>query len=332
MSSPSHYLSPLLFVFYCFILISCDNPQPKPNPRPVIGVFAQPSDFPNQYPTNEFSYIAASYIKFIESSGARAIPIPYDLPQEQLKYLFNGINGLIFPGGDALLWDNEDTHTKMSEMTLAGQYLIRLAIEANDNGDYFPIWGTCLGYELMIMAITNDKDILDRFVSKNHVLKVKYTEREETRLFRNIDDSLINYTENVDTLYFNHNYGITPEHFLTNPVLNETFFISSVANTDNGTYFVSSIEGIKYPFYGVQFHPEKNSFEWRKSINASHTPQAVKISQELGNFFINETRKNFHSFGSEEETDNLTIYNFNPVKVNRTFMECYFFPKARNHI
>ena len=296
------------------------------NERPLIGVFAQPSDFSKQYPTNNYSYIASSYIKFIESAGARAVPIPYDLPRDQMKYLFNSLNGLIFPGGSALLWDDDTTHTALSNMTLAGQYLIELAVEANKNGDYFPVWGTCLGYELMMIAISNDKDVLDRLNSSNHVLKLEYVS-DESRIFKTLDPTLKNYSETVETLYFNHHYGITPENFLNNFILTEEFFISSISHTDNGTAFVASIESKKYPFYGIQFHPEKSPFEWKKDVYASHTLEAVEISQHLGDFLIDEARKNFHKFESETIADTYTIYNYDPVKVSESFMECYFFPK-----
>jgi len=37
----------------------------------------------------------------------------------------------------------------------------------NDNGDVFPIWGTCLGYELLALTFTNDEKILDDFEDHN---------------------------------------------------------------------------------------------------------------------------------------------------------------------
>ena len=38
--------------------------------RPVIGIVAQ-----NYYPLHEHSYIAASYVKFLEAAGARVVPV-----------------------------------------------------------------------------------------------------------------------------------------------------------------------------------------------------------------------------------------------------------------
>jgi hypothetical protein len=66
------------------------------NSRPLIGILSQPGDgmtwtvtgrqmkepVPSDY---KESYIAASYVKFVESGGARAVPLIYNEPEEVLK-------------------------------------------------------------------------------------------------------------------------------------------------------------------------------------------------------------------------------------------------------
>ncbi len=47
------------------------------NLNPVIGIYAEPSLI-DGYPDTQYSYIAASYIKYIQMAGARAVFIPYD--------------------------------------------------------------------------------------------------------------------------------------------------------------------------------------------------------------------------------------------------------------
>lgn len=44
------------------------------------------------------------------------------------------------------------TKSKQSRAFLnAATYLYNLAKEANTRGDYFPVWGTCLGFEMMLV-------------------------------------------------------------------------------------------------------------------------------------------------------------------------------------
>ena len=40
-------------------------------------------------------------MKWLQSSGAKVIPIPYDLPEDESDILLHKINGMLFPGGDA---------------------------------------------------------------------------------------------------------------------------------------------------------------------------------------------------------------------------------------
>lgn len=53
------------------------------NLRPLIGVVSQGGD---PAPKGS-SYIAASYVKFIEAAGARAVPILHDMTRDEVSLL-----------------------------------------------------------------------------------------------------------------------------------------------------------------------------------------------------------------------------------------------------
>ena len=82
-----------------------------------------PSTFSGQYSSSNYSYFGSGYVKYLESAGARIVALKYDYDLETLKYLFDHINGILFPGGDPSLWANETTKTVFSEMTKKGMYL-----------------------------------------------------------------------------------------------------------------------------------------------------------------------------------------------------------------
>ena len=54
------------------------------------------------------------------------------------------------------------------------------------------------------------------------------------------------------------------------------------------TFFVSS--AYDYPFYGTQWHPEKNSFEWTTFEAINHSKEAVLVTQYVANFFVDQGR------------------------------------------
>jgi gamma-glutamyl hydrolase len=76
---------------------------------PVIGILSVPGAF-NSGDAREIaemnaekSIIASSYVKFVESAGARVVPIPYDSSEEKVSELLQYVNGVLFTGGTAPL-------------------------------------------------------------------------------------------------------------------------------------------------------------------------------------------------------------------------------------
>ena len=128
--------------------------QPSNNNRPIVGIMTQPlgTEISNASSTN-VTYIAASYVKFLESAGARVVPIHYDSSDEELTALFHSINGILLPGGGADL-------ANTTRIRHSGQVLYDLAIAANDAGDAFPVWGTCMGFQFLSLLTAQQDSIL----------------------------------------------------------------------------------------------------------------------------------------------------------------------------
>jgi gamma-glutamyl hydrolase len=104
----------------------------------------------------------------------------------------------------------------------------------------------------------------------------------------------------------------------------------SVNNDWNDLEFISTIEHRFYPFYGVQFHPEKNLFEWVRNKNISHTGSAVSSAQYFADFFVNEARKSSHTFKDAKTQDQYVIFNYAPSFTGAkgsAFEQCYLFDK-----
>lgn len=51
------------------------------NERPIIGLLTQPGE---PAPVGQ-SYVAASYVKWLESAGARVVPILYDMTEQEVR-------------------------------------------------------------------------------------------------------------------------------------------------------------------------------------------------------------------------------------------------------
>lgn len=84
----------------------------------------------------------------------------------------------------------------------------------------------------------------------------------------------------------------------------------------------------RYPFFGVQFHPEKSLYEWIRNRNISHTDDAITAAQYFANFLVNESRKNRNRFADNRDESRHLIYNFPATftaRINSTFEQSYLF-------
>lgn len=284
--------------------------------RPIIGIIMQEC-YGNMTKLGRF-YIAASYVKFIESAGARVVPIRPDLNDAQYETLFRSINGVLLPGGGANL-----THSGYSRVA---KIFFTKALESFDNGDYFPVWGTCLGFEELSVLVSND-NLLTLTNTSSVKLPLNFTrDSKQSRMFRNLPEELLNSLASENLTANFHKWSLSVKNFTENEKLKK-FFNILTTNTDGKTEFISSMEGYKYPVYAVQWHPEKAPFEWKKLRGISHAPNAMKTSFYLAKFFISEALKNDHHFENElEETESL-IYQFCPVYTGNisSFQQAYLF-------
>ena len=299
-------------------VLSCVAFTSALNGRPIIGILTQPSSSTLSQFGN--SYIAASYVKYAESGGARVVPIHYNSTQAELQDVFSKINGVLFPGGGADL-DNTTLYQ-------SGQYLYNLAIEANNKGDYFPIFGHCMGFELLNIITSENFNILGNFNAENVTLPLNFTtQAHKSRLFGNAPADIIKIFSSEPVTMNNHQEGVSPSAFNNNKYLPAFYDILSNNDDLDGKVFISTIEGKKYPIYGIQWHAEKPQFEWNSQEGINHDAHAILAMQYMQNFFISEARKSNHKYPTEAEENAALIYNFQPVytyALDPDFEQCYF--------
>ncbi|XP_056155611.1 gamma-glutamyl hydrolase [Lampris incognitus] len=299
----------------CIVLLSIPSySSANRNDAPIIGVLAQEVLAPQP---NMTSYIAASYVKFLESAGARVVPIMVNQTLEEYKTLFNSINGVLYPGGGVSIIS--------SGYERAARIFYELAIEANSRGDHFPVWGTCLGFEQLIY-LTSGKLLLSHTNTSGVALPLIFTnESSKSRLFRGFPAEVLEALASEPLTENSHQWSLTVQSYNDNEELKRFYKILST-NTDGRVEFVSTVEANDFPIYGTQWHPEKNAFEWTRPY-IPHSPAAIKTTFYMADFLVNEARKSLHRFGSEEEEKKVLIYNFSPVYTGKksAFEQVYYF-------
>ena len=261
------------------------------------------------------------------------MPVLLGRPKRYYQEIFNRTNGLLLPGGSQGI-QPDDIYTE------EGKLLWDMAKEANDNGDYYPIWGTCLGFEELSVLETGNGSVISLDVEATNIaLPLNFTsEASSSRLFDFMDPDLVTALSKENITFNSHSHCLLLDEYGRNTALNSFFQVLStnVATASGGEVFVSTMEAYNYPFYGVQWHPEKSNFEWSLKegsyTNTPHSPNAVRASIETALFFVQEARKSSHIFPEEEQSQLIysapilyagpngtydQVYVFDPIEASR---------------
>ncbi|KAG7255592.1 hypothetical protein CRUP_018681 [Coryphaenoides rupestris] len=136
-----------------------------------------------------------------------------------------------------------------AQQQASNQMLLQLVSTlANDEGDHFPIWGTCQGFQ-QLSVITANKNLLTITDTVSVTLPLTFTKAaQSSQMFQRFPADLLQSLseENITSNF--HRWSLSLQVLST--------------NTDGNVDFISTMEAYRYPFYAVQWHPEKSPFEW----------------------------------------------------------------------
>lgn len=92
--------------------------------------------------------------------------------------------------------------------------------------------------------------------------------------------------------------------------------------------FISGAESLRGPFFGTQFHPEKNAYEWK--IKADRSENGISVAQILSNKFIQQARASKNRFSSVEELNKAIIYNYGAKQTSMGFTQIFTFKEIKS--
>ncbi|KAH9723322.1 gamma-glutamyl hydrolase 2 [Citrus sinensis] len=250
------------------------------NNRPVIGILSHPGDGASGRLNNSknASYIAASYVKFVESAGARVIPLIYNEPEEILFEKLKLVNGVLLTGG----WAKKGLYFQIVEK------IFKKILEKNDAGEYFPLYAICLGFELISMIISKDRNILERFNGADQASTLKFIKNSK------IEGTVFQRSMSLQC-------KLITIHLLASNGIRRCFVHKFCSNVT-----VSVLEIKRLPTV-----LQKNAFEWGFS-GVPHSEDAILVTQHVANFFVSEARKSLNRPPARKVLDNL-IYNYSPI-------------------
>jgi len=282
------------------------------NSAPVIGILTCEFDIMNT--GDPVESLPSTYTNFLESAGARTVPISFKWDKKRIYEALDQVNGILFTGGDIEQYDYEKHEYHPYYLTT--KLILEYVIKRNNRGDYFPLFAICQGFQSLHIAIAKDPTVLSNSIrwGNNDTMNLYFTPWENSRLFtqthEKFNPDFWNPFHDPDRIEFNwHQYGVYLSAYNKYPSLKNFFKILSYDDYEDGNPIVATVEAYNYPIYATQYHPEKNSFDFLHP-SIPHNRRAQQLTEDFAFFFVNECRKNKHRFPSYSEEVSHHINNY----------------------
>ncbi len=267
----------------------------------IIGMLTIPIDpLKTDYYKLGKSFISKIHLEFINDPNIIILPIPYNTTK--YNYFINKINGLYIPADSIFSCDSDIFNNTCTKF-------MNLAIQKNNKGEYFPIYGVCKGIQQMLVSIheTNDQKILDKFDSFNSLfIPLNITESGyKSKIISNAPRDFLKKITTENITRHNHNFGLSPTKFSNSKKLRDFYNIVAINNDRKNKPFISIIEAYNYPFYGIQFHPEsgenqeyfatfiKEEYKKNKKEYQINKDDLLKINYNIDN---NDLDKEYYNY------------------------------------
>lgn len=119
-----------------------------------------------------------------------------------------------------------------NQWTKNADAIFQYAKEQNDKGNPFPVFGTCLGHQLLSYLSSNHNDSILTRVHGDDAIILPITFVNEGYLFATFNSNQIEkVTKGHGVLYFNHNWAVTLDTFNSNAPLKNFWNLISTSTT-----------------------------------------------------------------------------------------------------
>ncbi|KAH8302525.1 hypothetical protein KR044_007947, partial [Drosophila immigrans] len=284
-----------------------------------------------------YSYIAASYVNYVQSAGALVVPIWIGRERDYYETMMNLVNGVLLPGGAVFLDEDEAKEQPRftNDCVAAAQHIYEIAMQKNAAGGHFPVWGTCLGFQLMMINAARTKEVRTKCRKPRfEALPLQLThDYAESQLFAGQPAELAQRMGSEPFACHQHRYCITESELRRYKLHEDWHVLATREDDEEAPRFVTLIEHRRYPMAGAQFHPEKVAYELLfakpDTCRLSHTADCIQLAQHFAHFFVDACRRNANRFASVEQQARHMISNWQPVFcgkfVGSHWLECYLF-------
>lgn len=153
------------------------------------------------------------------------------------------------PGGGTTLFGKDKTPSKYQK---AATEILKFAKSQNDKGTYFPVLGTCLGFQSMIMSLMGETpDQMYTDYADSHVgHRITKTDQfSQSKFWTSLDQEILQKSFDSGNVFYVHSNGFDAEALMKDERFTSKMLLTSTSLTDAGIRFAASVESKDYPFF-----------------------------------------------------------------------------------
>ena len=318
------------------------------NNRPVIGILTNAlsnwlGDNVALGSRRAKSYLPAAYVRWIENSGARVVPIQYTATKPVLFSYLTQMNGVIICGdispiNYATVSKDTKIETEVLRWMRAEFSIFQWAKKQNNLGNYFPILGIGMGYEELIFMnlmpnyyskVSGSKSAMDfteEQIPSNEMVKAADTYWAAPLTLTDTPGIFGSKISKKDqklwatkpVCYTTPGWAMNTKGKKIDKIKEFLEINSIVKHKKLKTEYINIYSFKEFPFYGMAFHPEAVIYSWVEKM-IPQTDIGVDFSHKMSEIFVNECRKNLTQLTSNK----ILIYNYTLFSPNKVLKILY---------
>jgi gamma-glutamyl hydrolase len=245
--------------------------------QPVIGIVS----YPNEDETK--SSIPTNYVRWLETAGAKILPIHPWYTEQQMTDLYTKVNGILFIDGPKE-FKRDSQYGKLTES------IFRKSISLfKDKKVKLPLFATGQGFLLLHAFAECEKH--GEYDNVDYATFLLTDRKVATRLFDFLSEDEMKEISSAVTIYLSSTTGVSDKDYEEGEVRN-VFNRIGWGYDKKSNPLIFAVEHNEAPVYGVHFNPERVMFDRVKENSIPQNRLSNKLSQSLANFFVNECRLN----------------------------------------
>jgi hypothetical protein len=157
-----------------------------------------------------------------------------------------------------------------------------LANKLNDAKIKFPIWGTCLGFESLLLALSEFTTPIENTLDDLNILLPAMIDFSKTSFLNDVysREELEDLSTN-NVFHYGHRWGFLMEKMNSDSYVQENINIVATTVTVHNQKVIAAFQHKTYPYFGIQFHPEFGQFTHEDGVAIDKTELGIALNRKF---------------------------------------------------